>query len=295
MSASDPYELLDFGGGRKLERFGPHVLDRPSPAADRAARQRPQLWAQAAARYDRDDSQAGRWSCVRPIDSAWQVCFGSLSLELKLTDSGQLGVFPEQAANWQWLAERVRQAGAIKVLNLFAYTGAATLAAAATGAEVVHVDASASAVAWARRNADQSNLSVAPIRWMVEDVLKFARRQRNRGNFYDAIILDPPAYGHGPRGQSWKLESHLDELLATCLDLCRGEEQFFLLTCHSGRLGCASELLNYAIAQEPRLRASGKLSCRDLCLVSLAGQRLHCGASLRWSRHAAPTRGATPH
>jgi 23S rRNA (cytosine1962-C5)-methyltransferase len=293
MFASDQYELLDFGDGRKLERFGPYVLDRPSPAADRAARERPQLWAQAAARYDRDEGPAGHWSCARPLDSPWRIKFGTLSLELKLTDSGHLGVFPEQAGNWQWTAESVRQTGPVKVLNLFAYTGAATLAAAGVGAEIVHVDASVSAVAWARRNASASNLGRAPIRWIVEDVLKFVRRERTRGNFYDAVILDPPAYGHGPRGQSWKLESHLDELLATCLELCRGEEEFLLLTCHSGRLGCASELLNYAIAHAPRLGGSGTLSSRDLYLVSSAGKRLHCGASLRWSRHPASTRLAT--
>lgn len=282
MFASDQYELLDFGAGRKLERFGPYVLDRPSRAAERAVRQSPQLWAGASARYDRD-GESGRWSCARPIDP-WPVNFGSLALELRLTDSGQLGVFPEQAANWRWIADQVRQAGRIKVLNLFAYTGASTLAAAAAGAEVVHVDAAAGVVAWGRRNAHASNLSHLPIRWIIEDVVKFVRREWMRGNCYDAVILDPPAYGHGPRRQSWKLENQLDELLAMCLELCRGQERFGLLTCHSGRLGLASELQS---AVKPRFRAEGTLSSVDMCLRSLAGQRLHCGAAVRWSRRAA--------
>jgi 23S rRNA (cytosine1962-C5)-methyltransferase len=286
MSASNPYELLDFGAGRKLERFGPYVLDRPSPAAEAAARQLPHLWNQADARFERDGTPSGRWACARPIGSPWHLSFDSLHLELKLTDSGQVGIFPEQSANWRWIADEVRRVGPIKVLNLFAYTGASTLAAATAGAEVVHVDASSSAVAWARRNAVALNLKELPIRWMIEDVLKFVRREVSRGNSYDALILDPPAYGHGPRGQSWQLINHLDELLATCLQLCRGQERFLLLTCHSGRLAKASELLNYTAAQVPRLAATGKLCSGDLCLVSSAGQRLHCGASVWWSRTA---------
>ncbi|MEX0978866.1 MAG: class I SAM-dependent methyltransferase [Pirellulales bacterium] len=286
MSASNPYELLDFGAGRKLERFGPYVLDRPSPAAEAAVRQLPHLWDQADARFERDGTPLGRWVCVEPIDDAWQVNFDLLHLELKLTDSGQVGVFPEQAANWRWIADEARRVGPIKVLNLFAYTGASTLAAAAAGAAVVHVDASSSAVARARRNAVTSNLKDLPIRWMIEDVLKFVRREVNRGNDYDALILDPPAYGHGPRGQSWQLDSHLDELLANCFKLCRGQERFLLLTCHSGRLGKARELLKYAAAQKPRLATTGRLCSSDLCLVSSAGQRLHCGATVWWSRTA---------
>jgi 23S rRNA (cytosine1962-C5)-methyltransferase len=213
--------------------------------------------------------------------------FGALVLELKLTDSGQVGVFPEQADNWSWIAGQVGQVGRIKVLNLFAYTGGATLAAAAAGAEVVHVDGAASAVAWARRNAAASGLDHLPIRWIVEDVVKFVGREGKRGNSYDGVILDPPAYGHGPRGQRWKLEDQLDGLLAAALDLCRGQPRFLLVTCHSGRLAQASELLDYAISREPRLAAGDRASGSDLYLVSSAGERLHCGAAVRWSRSGA--------
>jgi 23S rRNA (cytosine1962-C5)-methyltransferase len=287
MFASDQYELLDFGEGRKLERFGPYVLDRPSAAAERATRQRPHLWTQSSARFERNGSRMGHWSCAQPIDQPWPVNVGSLAVELKLTSSGQLGIFPEQADNWRWIDQQVRHAGHVKVLNLFAYTGVGTLAAAAAGAEVVHVDAASSAVAWARRNADASKLNRLPIRWIAEDVIKFVGRERKRGNRYDAVILDPPAYGHGPQGQTWKLDSDLDELFSTCLELCRGRTQFLLLTCHSGRLGLASELLNYIVARHPNLYTEGTLYSGDMSLVSLAGRRLHCGAVVRWSRGVA--------
>jgi 23S rRNA (cytosine1962-C5)-methyltransferase len=286
MFASDQYELLDFGAGRKLERFGPYVLDRPSPAAAGLKRRSPHLWTGAAARYERE-SETGRWLGGSRIDGPWQLKFGPLTLELKLTDSGQVGVFPEQATNWQWIAERVRQAGRIKVLNLFAYTGASTLAAAAAGGEVVHVDGSTAAVAWARRNARASRLDHLPVRWIVEDVLRFVRRERTRGNSYDAVILDPPAYGHGPRGQSWKLEEDLAELLSLCWEICHGSERFLLLTCHSGQLGQADELLRYTLAGQPRYGSEGRMTRGELLLDAATGQRLHCGAGVRWSRSEA--------
>jgi 23S rRNA (cytosine1962-C5)-methyltransferase len=286
MFASEQYELVDFGGGRKLERFGPYLVDRPSPAAQRSERRRPERWAEACARYE-GVAKSGRWSCARPIDQPWQIHFGPLAFELKLTDSGQLGVFPEQAENWHWISQQARRAEKAKVLNLFAYTGGATLAAAAAGAEVVHVDAAAGSVAWARRNAAASGLDHLPIRWIVEDVVRFVRREGKRGNFYDAVILDPPAYGHGPGGERWQLADELDGLLAASLDLCRGRPRFLLVTCHSGRLARAGELLNYATSREPRLAACGAASASDLFLISSSGEKLHCGAAARWSRMGA--------
>jgi 23S rRNA (cytosine1962-C5)-methyltransferase len=289
MYESDDYELVDFGAGRKLERFGPYLLDRPSPAAAGQLRQRPELWAEAAARYDRPGREAGRWTLVRPIERPWHVHFGPLALELKLTEAGHLGVFPEHAAQWDWLDGVVRRAvpsGPLKVLNLFAYTGASTLVAAAAGAEVVHVDAAAGVVAWARRNAQTCNLDRLPIRWIIEDVVQFVRREQKRGSRYDAVILDPPAYGHGPRGQTWKLTRHLDALLSACLELCRQRRRFLLLTCHSGPLARAGELLAYTIARQPGLRAEGELTTLDMGLDSSAGRRLHCGAAVRWCAKA---------
>jgi 23S rRNA (cytosine1962-C5)-methyltransferase len=284
MFDSDDYELVDFGAGRKLERFGPYLLDRASPAANGAVRKRPQLWQPATARYRAGESSSGQWTSAQPIDDPWTVTFGPLALELKLTDAGHVGVFPEQAANWRWIADEVRRAGGIKVLNLFAYTGASTRAAAAAGAEVAHGDASAPTVAWARRNACASGLGGKPVRWIVEDARKFVRREVRRGNRYDAVILDPPAYGHGPQGESWKIDDHLDELLGLCAELCGEAQRFVLFTCHSGALARAGGLADYARAQWPGLRAAGTLTGDELYLVSSVGERLHCGASVRWSR-----------
>ena len=234
MFTSDEYQLLDFGAGRKLERFGPYVLDRPSPAAANAERMRPELWPQAAARYKRT-AEAGGWVREGEIAEPWTIAAGPLRFELKLTEAGHLGVFVEQAANWAWIAEQVRAAERpFTVLNLFAYTGGSTLAAAAAGASVVHVDAAANVVAWARRDAAASGLAERPIRWIAEDALRFARRELKRGRQYDAVILDPPAYGHGPRGEPWKLEEHLPELLDLCFALTSARRAFVLLTCHSG-------------------------------------------------------------
>jgi 23S rRNA (cytosine1962-C5)-methyltransferase len=283
MSASASYQLLDFGSGRKLERFGPYVLDRVSPAADGAQRQQPELWRKATARFERRADGEGAWLEREPVVAPWHLSRGDFTLELKLTEFGHLGVFPEQADNWRWIANEVRRAGRPKVLNLFAYTGASTLAAAAAGADVVHVDAAANVVAWARRNANASGLAAAPIRWIVEDAMKFVRREIKRGQGYDAVLLDPPAYGHGPTGQRWRLDEHLDELLPLCFELVRGREQFLLLTCHSGELASASNLLRFARAQQSAAEMELKASGVEMELVAASGARLPCGAAVRWS------------
>jgi 23S rRNA (cytosine1962-C5)-methyltransferase len=280
MLASDAYELVDFGAGRKLERFGPYLFDRPSPAAERARRRHPHAWSAASARFERVSGEQGSWTCLQPVETPWPFALGQVTLELKLTDFGHLGVFPEQADNWRWIDAQVRRAGRPKVLNLFAYTGASTLVAAAAGAEVVHVDAAANVVAWARRNAEASGLADAPIRWIAEDALKFVRRELKRGQSYDAVLLDPPAYGHGPGGEIWKLETQLDDLLAMCFELCRGRVQFMLLSCHSGELATAEGLLRFV----RRNAATGGLAPRAVAmeLATAEGARLPAGAAVRW-------------
>jgi len=290
MPISDQYELLDFGAGRKLERFGPWIVDRPSPAAQDHVQRQPEMWSQAVARYVRSDNQRGAWSHAGEIATEWTVSCGPFALELKLTEYGQVGLFPEQADNWNWIAGQVRAAAApIKVLNLFGYTGGSTLAAAAAGAEVTHVDAAAGVVAWARRNAQLSGLSEAPIRWITEDARKFARRELKRGHHYDAVILDPPSYGHGPGGEAWKLDEHLSELLSMCDELTAARRQFLLLTCHSGELAYAPALLKHAIAHLPGLRGEGRLSGADMRLRSASGNWLHCGAAIRYSHSEVPS------
>ena len=218
----DQYQLLDFGNARKLERFGAMVLDRPSPAAERARPRSPELWQQADLRLD----EKGRieWSKREPpID--WHVRYGPITLWLRLTGFGHVGLFPEHSINWAWLVERYGQLrqpqphSPIRVLNLFAYTGGASLMSAAEGCEVVHVDSSAPSVAAARVSAELSGLAAAPIRWIVDDARAFAAREVRRGRRYEAIVLDPPSYGHGPKGKAWLIERNLMPLLECCCQL----------------------------------------------------------------------------
>ncbi len=228
------YELLDFGDGRKLERFGDHVLDRPSPAAENFAPAHPERWPTADARYERSEGSDGVWRPAGALPESWTIAHGPLTLELKPTPFGHLGVFAEQAANWDWIAEQIgRTSRPVKLLNLFAYTGGATLAAAAAGAEVTHVDAAHNTVAWARRNAELSSLEAAPIRWIVEDAATFAAREVRRGNQYDGVILDPPTYGHGPNGQTWTLKDDLRSLLVDCAKLTSAAPLLLVFSCHT--------------------------------------------------------------
>ncbi len=292
--APDAYELLDFGAGRRLERLGRYTLDRPCPAAASIARRDPRAWAAADARYERSAGERGRWSRRGAIAEPWQVRCGGLAFELKLTPFGHVGLFPEQAEHWDWIAEQARLADRpLKVLNLFAHTGGSTLVSAAAGCSVVHMDSAANVVAWARRNAEASSLSQAPVRWITEDAVKFARRELKRGQRYDAIILDPPTYGHGPHAEVWKIDEHLDHLWTIALELLSENWQFVLLTCHSADFPLATLQQRYTI---------GRPSCRevtasagDVHLVSRAGARLDCGTALRWSARTTEKRIVTAH
>jgi 23S rRNA (cytosine1962-C5)-methyltransferase len=285
MFESADYQLVDFGDGRKLERFGPYLIDRPCPAAVGMRRSRPKLWSQAAARFelygDQQGGERGCWVPVKALPQRWTVVFGPLRFELKPTDFGHIGVFSEQAANWDWIAEQVRSSASegrrVKVLNLFAHTGGSTLAAAQAGAEVVHVDSSKSAVAWARRNAELSGLADAPLRWIVEDAARFVRRELNRGHRYDAVILDPPTYGHGPAGETWKLEADLPALLAACAELTAGRRRFILLTCHTPSVtpSVAGESVGIGFG-------TNRLTAGELSIECSTGHRLPCGVVARW-------------
>lgn len=234
MFVYNQYELLDFGEGRKLERFGGYVLDRPAIGTEATERQLTQNEWKNAARYARTEGDRGRWSYRFPLPSTWEINYGRLVFEIKPTEFGHVGLFPEQVANWDWIVQQVeRIEPPVKVLNLFAYTGGSTLAAAAKGAEVVHIDAAENTVAWARQNAAHSGLAEAPIRWIAEDAEKFVRRELKRGNRYDAVVLDPPSYGHGPKGETWKIGEDLAPLLSLIAELTDGNPKFLLLTSHS--------------------------------------------------------------
>lgn len=269
------YELLDFGAGRKLERFGSRIVDRPAPAVMDKARRLPQVWSQVDARYEASRVAAGSWSPAE-LD-AWTITHGELQFELKLTPAGQVGIFPEQAANWRWIGEQLAGASDRLVLNLFGYTGASTLAAALAGAGVTHVDAAASAVAWARRNAELSGLDTKPIRWIVEDAAKFVARETRRGRQYDAILLDPPSYGHGPAGENWKFEADIDPLLASCGQLLSKRPLFVLLTGHTpGWQGPElAELLREHFG-------AGAIESGEMNLVDRSGRKLPQGHFARW-------------
>ncbi len=280
MLDSAVYQLLDFGQGRKLERFGQYAIDRVCPAADALQPRDVAAWTQEVARFSRSSAQDGRWH-GRRLPRAWPVTVANLPIELRPTPTGQVGLFPEQSGNWQWLAKTIRGADRpLQVLNLFAYTGVATLVCAAAGAHVVHVDAAKSVVAWARRNAELAGLHDTPIRWLVEDARKFVHREVKRGAHYDGIILDPPTYGHGPRGQDWRIERDLLPLLAQCAQLSPRGRSFFLLSCHSPGFGPAE--LEACLSDAVLGRCQAGAMAQRLWLRDPFGRKLFAGVTARW-------------
>jgi 23S rRNA (cytosine1962-C5)-methyltransferase len=274
-------ELLDAGEGRRLERFGPRVLDRPAPVA-LAWRRDLAAWPSADLRFDVD---AG-WSVGEGDDAAtvapWPVQVAGLTLELRATASGGVGLFPEHVANLPWLeqqvAERLRAPGEppASVLNLFAHTGLATLAAARAGAAVAHVDGARTAIAWARRNAELSGLADRPIRWLVDDAASFVAREARRARRYDGIVLDPPSFGHAGK-RRWRLEDELPDLLAGCAAIL-ADVGFVLLTAHTEGLDGASL---EAMARVAFLAPAARVTSAPLELVAASGARLELGWSVR--------------
>ena len=279
MFDSNEYELVDFGDGRKLERIGGLLVDRPCPTAADELTER-EDW-QADLTYRKSGQASGKWSVTgnAPPDD-WSVQFESNCFELAQTPSGQVGVFPEQAVNWSWITKKLRAQPKAKVLNLFAYTGGSTLAAAAAEAEVTHVDAAKSVVTWARRNAERSGLAAAPIRWIVEDAVKFVAREIKRGNRYDGIILDPPSYGHGPKREEWKLSRDLFELLGDCKQLLSEQPVLFLLSCHTPGFGAPE--LSAALSTCLFGSCGAGVKTRDLSLSTRDGRRLPAGHAAYW-------------
>jgi 23S rRNA (cytosine1962-C5)-methyltransferase len=279
----EDYELIDFGDGRRLERFQGVIVDRPCPAADGLLRSAPAAWQRADMRYERNAAGQGKWRQKQRRAEGWSIRYRSRQLELRPTPWGQVGVFPEQVENWDWIEAQVRRVGRpLRVLNLFAYTGGATLAAAAAGAEVVHLDAAKTVVAWARRNAVMSNLSGAPIRWIVEDAVNFVEREVRRGNRYDAVILDPPSYGHGPKGEAWKIEKHLAELLSRCAALTEGRPAFILVSCHSPSI--RPRHLRAFLADSFAGLAADAMRVQPLYLRAADGRKLQSGLAAYWPK-----------
>ena len=282
------YALLDFGAGRRLDRFGDVVVDRPAPGVADVAVLDPGAWTTARARFGRAagaDDLAG-WDLPEALPSAWDVVIDGLRVELRPTPAGQVGLFPEHAEPAAWSADRARAAGARlgrppEVLNLFAYTGLATLALARAGARVAHVDASRPAVTWARRNAARAGLDDAPVRWIVDDARAFVAREARRGRRYDGVMLDPPTYGHAPgRGAAWHMETNLAELLDGCAALTGRAPEFFVLTAHTAGLDAAELRAGIADAFGPELARRAEVV--PLGVRRPDGRQLPAGLAIRW-------------
>ncbi len=277
------YELLDCSGGARLERWGTHILIRPDPQVIWNTPKTHPAWSRADARYARSSSGGGRWSENR-LPQRWTTRYGSLRLQTGLMNFKHTGIFPEQAVNWDFMSEKIRSAGRpVSVLNLFAYTGAATLACAAAGASVCHVDAARGMVQWARENAQASGLEDRPIRWIVDDCKKFVEREIRRGRRYDAVIMDPPSYGRGPGGEVWKLEDSLYDFILLVADVLSDNPLFAILNSYTA--GLAPSVGEYLFSTVLGARFGGTAVCGELGLpVTSTGLSLPCGATVRWTR-----------
>lgn len=274
------YEVIDCSKGEKLERWGDYILVRPDPQVIWDTPRKEIGWHKMNAHYHRSKKGGGEWEFF-DLPQQWSIHYHSLTFQLKPFSFKHTGLFPEQAANWDWFSELIKKAGRpVKVLNLFAYTGGATIAAAAAGASVTHVDASKGMVTWAKENAASSGLTDAPIRWIVDDCVKFVEREIRRGNHYDAIIMDPPSYGRGPKGEIWKIEESIHPLVKLCAQLLVDRPLFFLINSYT--TGLQPAVLSYLIGTELK-RFSGKVTADEIGLpVSSNGLTLPCGASGRF-------------
>ena len=278
------YEVLDTGDGEKLERWGEIILRRPDPQtiwpkANEA------LWRKAQAHYHRSDRGGGEWEFLAKLPDRWTVRHGNLTFYVRPTGFKHTGLFPEQAANWIWMSDLIRNSRRkdLKILNLFGYTGGATLACAEAGAHVTHVDAAKGMVLWAKENRELSGLPETSFRWIVEDALRFVQREIRRGNHYDGILMDPPSYGRGPSGEVWKLENELYGLIDTCAQVLSEEPLFFLINSYT--TGFQASVLNNMLGKCVVSRFGGRADSEELCLPVTTGGVLPCGASGRW-QHA---------
>ncbi len=278
------YELLDCGRGEKLERWGDKFLVRPDPQAIWSTPRNHRGWRMPDARYARSSSGGGQWA-DKSVPQRWQVNYRDLTFNVGLMNFKHTGVFPEQAANWDFAREQIRNAGRpVSVLNLFAYTGGATIACAAAGASVCHVDAAKGMVQWARDNAKSSGLEAKPIRWIIDDCGKFVEREIRRGRKYDAVIMDPPSYGRGPSGEVWKLEENLYPFVELVSGVLSGEPLFVILNSYT--TGLAPSVLTYILQTVIGGKFGGRTVSDELGLpVTQTGLALPCGATGRWTIH----------
>ncbi len=279
------YRLLDSAGGEKLEYWGSILLRRPDPQAIWTEKSEKKLWDKTDAWYHRSNSGGGHWQFFnKKMPQSWTVNYRELTFNIKPMGFKHTGLFPEQAVNWDWFSELIKNAKRpIKVLNLFAYTGGATTAALSAGAEVVHVDASKGMVTWAKENVIASGLGEKPVRYIVDDVVKFVKREIRRGKKYDAVIMDPPSYGRGPNGEMWKIENELYPLIEDCMTVLSDDPLFFLINSYTTGLSCTilNNVLNYTLVK----KYGGISETDEIGLKMISnGMVLPCGISARWSK-----------
>ena len=282
------YELIDASDGEKLERWGDVILVRPDPQIvwSVAEGEKSKLWRRADARYIRSSSGGGHWEYYGKRLPDWEIKYRDLSYGVKPMGFKHTGLFPEQAVNWDWFSELIKNSGrsSVSVLNLFAYTGGATVAAAKAGASVCHVDAAKGMVAWAKENAARSGLESCPIRYIVDDVKKFVAREGRRGRRYDAVIMDPPSYGRGPSGEVWKIEDELFGLVEMCCDILSENPLFFLINSYTTGLACSA--LKNVMRLTVEKRFGGKTAADEVGLPITNGNMvLPCGYSARWTKN----------
>lgn len=279
------YELIDSASGEKLERWGKIILRRPDPLAVWTNKTSP-LWDGAHAHYYRSNTGGGHWEYNKKLPEKWQIKFENLTFNIKPMNFKHTGLFPEQAANWVWFSNLIRSAVSegrqVRVLNLFAYTGGATVAALEAGAAVTHVDAAKGMVLWAKENVASSGLEKQNIRYIVDDVLKFVLREQRRGKTYDAVIMDPPSYGRGPGGEVWKIENELYPLVCECVKLMSDTPLFFLINSYT--TGLSASVLSNILSLTMKNKFGGKVSADEIGIPmqSKSGLPLPCGISGRW-------------
>lgn len=277
------YEVIDSSEGEKLERWGKYILLRPDPQVIWQTEKKDPRWRKLNGHYYRSKKGGGEWKFFN-LPKEWKIHYKDLTFHLQPFSFKHTGLFPEQAVNWDWCSKKIKEAKRpIRVLNLFAYTGGATVAAAKAGASVTHVDASKGMVTWAKENAELSGLKDAPIRWIVDDCVKFVEREIRRGKEYDAIIMDPPSYGRGPKGEIWKIEEKIYPFIQLCTNLMSKDSIFFLINSYT--TGLQPAVLSYMLSTEIQKKMGGIVTADEIGLpVTTNGLVLPCGASGRWEK-----------
>ncbi len=280
------YQLIDTGNGERLERWGKYILRRPDPQIIWPLKEENSQWRNADAHYHRSSSGGGKWEYRSKLPGRWTLSYGKLSFYIEPTGFKHTGLFPEQAVNWRWIIEKIQAASRpVRVLNLFAYTGGATVAAAYAGAEVCHVDAAKGMVQWAKENAALSGLADRPVRFITDDVLKFVQREKRRERYYDAVIMDPPSYGRGPKGEIWQIEEALYGFVEECMGILSSKPLFFLINSYT--TGFSPTVINNILSLTVKNKFGGYVSSGEVGIpIETSGLVLPCGIYGRWEAKA---------